>query len=607
MSNNGEFFCEIDVIAELANAHGGDRSKAVEMIHCISESADAAKIQVFTADDLAVEAHENYELYQELALSTDDLRAIIDAAHEDALYVFADVFGDEGLQRIIETDIDGFKIHSSDLTNHRLIEKVGREDKPTLVSAGGVTPMEINEALSRLERVTDAPLGLVYGFQNYPTKLEDAHLNRLRNLIHKYASEYWVGYASHVDGGTDDAKSLPAWAVAVGADFVEVHTTLDRSQEGPDYYSSLEPDAFHSMAAYVDRVKMSLGSNSLDMSESESNYRTNHKKCVVTTRTLSAGDSISEDDVVLKRPAENPKTTFRDIDDVIGKIVKQTVEAEEPVRTTDVEFRVTATLACRSESTRLYGKPLQLVGEEPILSHQISQLRKVNAIDEIVLAISDTPSKAAFIKFADKNNLSYIVGDENDVLGRIVEAGRTSGADLVVRTTTENPFLFYEAIDRVVEHAIAENADLAVTRDLPLGSFAEVISLRALHRAHEFGEDRHRSELVTSFITEHPESFDIVGIEPPETVRRPDVRLTVDNPCDLMLVRELWERVSEHDDPYDLETILQYYDNENLSTINEEKPDGTTPAVVGQSWHIYAESDERMTCIDWGDSKPFSQ
>jgi sialic acid synthase SpsE/spore coat polysaccharide biosynthesis protein SpsF (cytidylyltransferase family) len=598
MPPNEMSLAEINIIGELANAHEGDRQSAVQMVSSISNSVDAVKLQIFTADDLAVESHENYELYQKLSLSTDDINTIAEAARENDLYLLADILGKEGLNKIVEANVDGFKIHSSDLTNFELIEKIAQYEKPTIISAGGVTPVEIRDALSSFEDMSDAPLGLVYGYQNYPTKLEDSHLYRLKNLINKFGEKYFVGYTSHLDGSTEEAKRLPAWSVAAGADFLEIHTTLDRSTEGTDYYSSLEPDDFEKMKRHVDTVQMALGENTLKMSDSEIEYRNSHKKCVIATQELNPGDIISKSDIALKRPEQKPPVSFNDLDEVLGKTVKQTIKDQTPVHPTDLKYTIAATLACRAESTRLYGKPLQLVGEKSILAHQITQLERVDSIDEIVLAISDTSSKSDFKQFATDFDLEYVIGDETDVLGRLIDAGNAVDADIAVRLTTENPFICEKTIDKQIKYCIKRNADLTVTRNLPLGSFAETISIHALEQAHRLGDDRHRSELVTSFITENPKSFDIIGIEPPESLNRPDVRLTVDNPSDLILVRKIWRLVSTDQDPYDLESILDHHDENDLYEINENKPDGTDGDVIDLSWHIYGDQNNEINIID---------
>jgi sialic acid synthase SpsE/spore coat polysaccharide biosynthesis protein SpsF (cytidylyltransferase family) len=580
---------DIDIIGELANAHEGDPQSAVQMINSVSDSVDAVKLQIFTADDLAVESHEDYELYQELSLSSTEINTIVDAAHRNNVYILADILGKNGINKTEEADIDGFKIHSSDLVNFQLIEKVAQIEKPTIISAGGATTVEIRDALSSFERVSDAPLGLVYGYQNYPTKLKDSHLNRLRNLISEFSDDYFVGYTSHLDGSKEEAKRLPAWAVAAGADFLEIHTILNRSVEKTDYHSSLEPSDFERMKTYVEKVQAALGESTLQMSDSEIEYRDAHKKCVIATQELDIGKTISKRDIALKRPEKKPNVSFNDLNKVIGKTVKRTIEEQTPVHPTSLEYTVAATLACRAESTRLYGKPLQLIGEKCILAHQISQLKQVDSIDEIVLAISDTASKPAFEQFATEQDLEYIVGDEVDVLNRLICAGNAVDADIAVRLTTENPFTYQKGINNQVEYHVKKNADLTVTRNLPLGAFTEVISIHALEQAHRLGDDRHKSELASSFITE---SFNIVGIEPPKSLNRPDIRLTVDNPCDLILVRDIWESVADNRDPYDLESILNHYDENDLCDINGHKPDGTDDDVIDTLWHIYDEESD---------------
>jgi spore coat polysaccharide biosynthesis protein SpsF len=239
-----------------------------------------------------------------------------------------------------------------------------------------------------------------------------------------------------------------------------------------------------------------------------------------------------------------------------------------------------------------------LVGEKSILSHQITQLQDVTAINEMVLAISDTSSKSAFIDFAETHDLSYVVGDEVDVLQRIIDAGDAVDADIAVRTTTENPFLYLENIDQLIDRVIVENADLAVCRNLPLGAFAEVISMPALKQSHEYGTDRHRSELVTSFILEHYESFTVIATDPPEALNRPDIRLTVDNPCDLILTRKIWDLMSDHEDSYNLESIVDYYHEHDLSSINEHKTDGTDEEISELAWHVYGDPNGRLNIVE---------
>jgi len=87
----------------------------------------------------------------------------------------------------------------------------------------------------------------------------------------------------------------------------------------------------------------------------------------------------------------------------------------------------------------------------------------------------------------------------------------------------------------------------------------EIINIDSLRRAHKFGEDRHRSELCTLFIFENPDVFSINRISAPPEVARPDLRLTVDTPEDLMVARNVYDALSpEFGFMVPLEEIVKY-------------------------------------------------
>jgi spore coat polysaccharide biosynthesis protein SpsF len=77
-----------------------------------------------------------------------------------------------------------------------------------------------------------------------------------------------------------------------------------------------------------------------------------------------------------------------------------------------------------------------------------------------------------------------------------------------------------------------------------MGILSEVVSRSALERSWERGETRHRSELVTLYIKEHPDEFKIKTAELPEGLYRPGYRLTVDEAADVALMQQLFARLA---------------------------------------------------------------
>ena len=111
--------------------------------------------------------------------------------------------------------------------------------------------------------------------------------------------------------------------------------------------------------------------------------------------------------------------------------------------------KLIACLACRNAGTRLYGKPLQNLDIESkitILDYIIDLLRTTKEIDEIVLGISEGVENLPFVDIAKSNNIPYIIGDETDVLKRLIDCcDHVNGTD-IFRMTTESPFNCFELV-----------------------------------------------------------------------------------------------------------------------------------------------------------------
>jgi spore coat polysaccharide biosynthesis protein SpsF (cytidylyltransferase family) len=171
-------------------------------------------------------------------------------------------------------------------------------------------------------------------------------------------------------------------------------------------------------------------------------------------------------------------------------------------------------------------------------------------------------------------------------------AAEKMDADFVVKPNTENPYLEHESVEQGVETAIANHSDYVVVRKLPLGCAADIYSFPALKQSDEQGGDRHHSEFTSRFILDHLDSFQVNTIEPETALQRPEIRLTVDNPSDLMLVRDIWDGLSGDDSesPPSLASIIEYLDsNPDLTALNDDLPDGTDAGIQSERPVMYGE------------------
>jgi spore coat polysaccharide biosynthesis protein SpsF len=257
--------------------------------------------------------------------------------------------------------------------------------------------------------------------------------------------------------------------------------------------------------------------------------------------------------------------------------------------------KLVAALACRVGGQRLYGKPLQMLDLErqiTVLDHMIDWIRTEPVIDDIVLGVADGPENEPFHAVARKRGLPSITGDQIDVLSRLIQCGEAGGATDVFRTTTESPFTYFEAIASAWERHQASRNDVTNLAAVPDGSGFEIITMETLRRSHSEGDSRHRSELCTLYVREHRDEFRVDVIIPPPDVRRPELRLTIDYPEDLVLCRRIAEHFRAIAPRIPLAGIVQFLDERPdlrslvtpyISTEPWYEPDRPTPASADGS------------------------
>jgi N-acetylneuraminate synthase len=144
------------------------------------------------------------------------------------------------------------KVASAMLTNHKLLEIIAKERKPTFISTGMSTMDEIKDAVRIFEKY-DCKFSLQHSNSSYPMKEEEANLNCITTLQKEFKCD--VGYSGHETSGYLVCVS----AVILGAKSIERHITLDRSMYGSDQAASLEPIGLKRVVNDIRRIEAILG------------------------------------------------------------------------------------------------------------------------------------------------------------------------------------------------------------------------------------------------------------------------------------------------------------------------------------------------------------
>ncbi len=222
-----------------------------------------------------------------------------------------------------------------------------------------------------------------------------------------------------------------------------------------------------------------------------------------------------------------------------------------------------AALACRNQGSRLYGKPVQNLDVDlgvKVIDQIIDCIKTISCISDCVLAVSVGSENDVFEVVAKQHGIPLIRGDENDVLQRLIDAGLSSDATDIFRVTTESPFMYFEAIESSWISFVDGDYDALFFDQIVDGCGFEIISMDALQKSHLLGEPKHRSEMCSLYIRENTDSFRILRLSPVDSMMRMDLRLTIDNPEDLVLCRHIFRRFFDLYPRMPIASIIEFLD-----------------------------------------------
>jgi N,N'-diacetyllegionaminate synthase len=298
------------VIAEAGVNHNGSLDLAKQLVNAAVEAgADAVKFQTFSADKLisvtapkadyqketTTTAERQLEMVRRLEMPEEMTRSV--AAHAASLGIIflSTGFDEQSVDLLDEIGVPAFKIGSGDVTDLPLLEFIGRKRKPVMLSTGMTYLEEVQSAVETLLVAGCPSVALLHCVSSYPADPEEANLRVLQTLKDTFNAP--VGFSDHF---LDNEIAIAA--VALGANLVEKHITLDVNLPGPDHRVSLSPGRFKSLVQSIRVVERSLGDGVKRPYPGEQNVREVARRSIVAARTIATGSTITREMLAFKRP-----------------------------------------------------------------------------------------------------------------------------------------------------------------------------------------------------------------------------------------------------------------------------------------------------------------
>lgn len=301
----------IKIIAEAGVNHNGSVKLAKQMIEEAAKAgADYIKFQTFKPEKLVSKyaqkadyqkkmtgsQESQLQMLEKLALSYDDFVELKKYCEQIGIGFLSTPFDEDSIRFLDSLDMDFWKIPSGEITNYPYLVQIAQTGRDIVLSTGMCEMDEIADAMKVLEENGAGNISLLHCNTEYPTPYEDVNLlamNQMREVFNKQ-----VGYSDHTVG-----IEVPIAAVALGAEIIEKHFTLDKNMEGPDHKASLEPLELSQMICSIRHIEKSLGDGNKKRTASEHHNVVAVRKSIVAKCEIHKGELFTEKNLTVKRPS----------------------------------------------------------------------------------------------------------------------------------------------------------------------------------------------------------------------------------------------------------------------------------------------------------------
>ncbi len=313
------------IIAEIGINHNGDVGTAIKMIEEAARvGADAVKIQLVDFEKDYEKGSESYEMFKKVSLNMDEWGAVAGRAQELGIDMFASFAQSAMIQRSREFGFPAIKVSSGNMTNYPLLKSIAESGMPVVVSTGMSYLKEVVSCVEFLEGNGAEDVVVLHCTSIYPTPPQDVNLRAMDTLA--------AALPNHVVGLSDHSAGIACSiaAVARGANVIEKHFTLDKTQDGPEHGFSLTVDELANLITSVREVELALGSEVKEPTANEKPNRTKYRRTLLAARDIKEGEVLSAEHLVAKR-ADVDGVGAECYEDFIGKVISVDVQKGDPL------------------------------------------------------------------------------------------------------------------------------------------------------------------------------------------------------------------------------------------------------------------------------------
>jgi len=334
------------IIGEAGVNHNGDIHLAKKLIDIGAEAGvDYVKFQTWVTelllDENAPKAEyqkkndgeetTQYQMLKSLELSYDDFIELNRYSIEKGVKFLSTPDEEKSLNFLVDKlNIPLIKVGSGEITNIPSLRKIGKKKMEVILSTGMSNLGDVENAYNALIESGAKSVVLLHCTSNYPAPYETINLKAMCTLREAFKTK--VGYSDHSEG-----ISVSLAAVALGAEIIEKHFTIDQNMIGPDHKASMSPDELKMLVKEIRIIEKAMaGSGRKEIQELEKETKKVVSKGLYFKESVLKGTRISEEMLNAKRPEKGISSSNLDI--CIGKKLRRDINVNEALTWGDLDF-----------------------------------------------------------------------------------------------------------------------------------------------------------------------------------------------------------------------------------------------------------------------------
>ena len=328
------------IIAEAGVNHNGHLDLALKLCDAAKEAGvDCVKFQTWQTEKIVTRKAEKatyqsentndaeesqFDMLKKLELSYDDFRIVQEHCKQIGIDFLSTPDEEYSLAFLMnELNLPLIKIGSGEVTNIPYLRQMASYGKPIILSTGMATLAQVATAYDTLLAAGAPSVALLHCTTNYPCPMDEVNLRAMQTM--KDAFKCKVGYSDHTMG-----TEIPIAAVAMGAEIIEKHFTLDRNMEGPDHKASLEPQELKYMVDCIRNIEVAFGDGIKRPNPSEVEISKVVLKSIVAKVPINKGETLTANNMTIKRAGSGIPAAHWDM--IVGTKALHDYDIDEPIK-----------------------------------------------------------------------------------------------------------------------------------------------------------------------------------------------------------------------------------------------------------------------------------